>query len=206
MTLAIQGPITRDPGPMTLAIGWPHDPGENVGRWPHVPGDRQPRTGREVPDTSRPNPGPGGRCQTLRGQAWTGREVPDTSRPGPTGEVPDTSRPGPDREGGARTGRDVLHWGRCQTLRGQARTGREVPDTSRPNWGGARHLAADTERCQTLRGPTGLLVAGRPDLGRWPSGRTVSARAGIEHQPGRGAQRMGAWSNAEVRRKIRSVA
>ena len=40
MTLAIQGPITRDPGPMTLAIGWPHDPGENVGRWPHVPGDR----------------------------------------------------------------------------------------------------------------------------------------------------------------------
>jgi hypothetical protein len=41
MTLAIQGPITRDPGPMTLAIGWPHDPGENVGRWPHVPGDRQ---------------------------------------------------------------------------------------------------------------------------------------------------------------------
>src|SRR3954462_677969 len=40
MTLAIQGPITRDPGPMTLAIRWPHDPGENVGRWPHVPGDR----------------------------------------------------------------------------------------------------------------------------------------------------------------------
>ena len=41
MTLAIQGPITRDPGPMTLAKRWPHDPGENVGRWPHVPGDRQ---------------------------------------------------------------------------------------------------------------------------------------------------------------------
>jgi hypothetical protein len=41
MTLAIQGPITRDPGPMTLAIRWPHVPGENVGSWPHVPGDRQ---------------------------------------------------------------------------------------------------------------------------------------------------------------------
>ena len=40
MTLAIQGPITRDPGPMTLAIQWPHPPGENAGRWPHVPGDR----------------------------------------------------------------------------------------------------------------------------------------------------------------------
>ena len=40
MTLAIQGPITRDPGPMTLAIHWPHDPGENVDPWPHVPGDR----------------------------------------------------------------------------------------------------------------------------------------------------------------------
>jgi hypothetical protein len=41
MTLAIQGPITRDPGPKTLAKRWPHDPGENVRRWPHVPGDRQ---------------------------------------------------------------------------------------------------------------------------------------------------------------------
>jgi len=46
MTLAKQGPITRDPGPMTLAIGWPHDPGENVGRWPHVPGDRHAETPR----------------------------------------------------------------------------------------------------------------------------------------------------------------
>ena len=43
MTLAIQGPITRDPGPITLAKRWPHDPGENVGRWPHVPGDRHVR-------------------------------------------------------------------------------------------------------------------------------------------------------------------
>ena len=48
MTLAIgwphdpgeNGQVTRDPGPMTLAIGWPHDPGENVDPWPHVPGDR----------------------------------------------------------------------------------------------------------------------------------------------------------------------
>src|SRR4051812_37324685 len=38
--LAIQGPITRDPGPMILAIGWPHPPGEIAGRWPHGPGDR----------------------------------------------------------------------------------------------------------------------------------------------------------------------
>ena len=42
MTLAIQSPITRDPGPMTLAIGWPHDPGENAVPWPHGPGDRHP--------------------------------------------------------------------------------------------------------------------------------------------------------------------
>ena len=42
MTLAIQGPITRDPGPMTLAIQWPHDPDENVSRWPHVPSMRRP--------------------------------------------------------------------------------------------------------------------------------------------------------------------
>ena len=49
MTLAIDWPhdpgengqVTRDPGPMILAIRWPHDPGENVGPWPHVPGDRQ---------------------------------------------------------------------------------------------------------------------------------------------------------------------
>jgi len=44
MTLAIQGQITRDPGPMTLAIRWPHDPGENVDPWPHEPGDRHQRT------------------------------------------------------------------------------------------------------------------------------------------------------------------
>jgi len=46
MTLAIQDPITRDPGPMTLAIGWPHDPGENCRRWPHDPGDRHGRSVR----------------------------------------------------------------------------------------------------------------------------------------------------------------
>jgi hypothetical protein len=39
MTLAIQAPITRDPGAMTLPIGRPHDASENFGRWPHVPGD-----------------------------------------------------------------------------------------------------------------------------------------------------------------------
>jgi hypothetical protein len=48
MTLAIGWP--HDPGenqrrspatgPMTLAKTWPHDPGENAGRWPHEPGDR----------------------------------------------------------------------------------------------------------------------------------------------------------------------
>ncbi len=46
MTLAISWP--HDPGdqahapvrggPMTLAIGWPHDGGETVGAWPHEPG------------------------------------------------------------------------------------------------------------------------------------------------------------------------
>jgi hypothetical protein len=41
MTLAIQGPVTRETGPMTLAIGWPYDPGEKAYRWPHVPGGRQ---------------------------------------------------------------------------------------------------------------------------------------------------------------------
>jgi hypothetical protein len=42
MTLAIGWPhepgeterVTRDPGRMTLAIGWPHDHGEDVGPWP----------------------------------------------------------------------------------------------------------------------------------------------------------------------------
>jgi hypothetical protein len=29
---------------MTLAIAWPHDPGENCRRWPHDPGDRQQAT------------------------------------------------------------------------------------------------------------------------------------------------------------------
>jgi len=48
MTLAIGWPHdpgeTRAdhprPGPMTLAIGWPHDLGENCRDWPHDPGDR----------------------------------------------------------------------------------------------------------------------------------------------------------------------
>jgi hypothetical protein len=48
MTLAIRWP--HDPGenqdrspatgPMTLAISWPHHPGENAAAWPHDPGDR----------------------------------------------------------------------------------------------------------------------------------------------------------------------
>src|SRR2546430_16109092 len=33
-------------GPMTLAIGWPRDPGENVGRRPHVPRPSGSRDGR----------------------------------------------------------------------------------------------------------------------------------------------------------------
>lgn len=49
MTLAIDWPHdpgenqNRSPasGPMTLAIPWPHDPGENAAAWPHEPGDRQ---------------------------------------------------------------------------------------------------------------------------------------------------------------------
>jgi hypothetical protein len=41
MTLAIDWP--HDPGDpgSDHPRPWPHDPGENVGRWPHVPGDRQ---------------------------------------------------------------------------------------------------------------------------------------------------------------------
>jgi hypothetical protein len=49
MTLAIGWPNEpgenpgRSPatGPMIMAKTWPHDPGENAGRWPHEPGDRQ---------------------------------------------------------------------------------------------------------------------------------------------------------------------
>jgi hypothetical protein len=47
MTLAIDWPhdpgengsATLRGGPMTLAIGWPHEGGENASRWPHQPGD-----------------------------------------------------------------------------------------------------------------------------------------------------------------------
>lgn len=49
MTLAIDWPHHpgenqgRSPatGPMCLANSWPHHPGENAAAWPHVPGDRQ---------------------------------------------------------------------------------------------------------------------------------------------------------------------
>ena len=53
MTLAIDWPhdpgengsATLRGGPMTLAIGWPHEGGENASRWPHQPGDWQPESG-----------------------------------------------------------------------------------------------------------------------------------------------------------------
>jgi hypothetical protein len=48
MTLAIQGPITRDPGPMAMAIHWPHPSDENVDPWPHVPGDRHTHVAMEA--------------------------------------------------------------------------------------------------------------------------------------------------------------
>jgi hypothetical protein len=49
MTLAIDWPHdpgenqnrSPAPGPITLAIPWPHHPGENAAAWPHEPGDRQ---------------------------------------------------------------------------------------------------------------------------------------------------------------------
>jgi hypothetical protein len=60
MTLAIDWPhdpgengsITLRVGPMTLAIDWPHEAGENARRWPHEPGDWQAPSRRSTPDTS----------------------------------------------------------------------------------------------------------------------------------------------------------
>lgn len=61
MTLAIAWPHdpgedqnrSPAPGPMTLAIPWPHPPGENAAAWPHEPGDRQQGT-RCLPEKSAP--------------------------------------------------------------------------------------------------------------------------------------------------------
>jgi hypothetical protein len=56
MTLAIDWPhdpgengsATRAGGPMTLTISWPHEGGENASRWPHQPGDWHRRSLRRL--------------------------------------------------------------------------------------------------------------------------------------------------------------
>jgi hypothetical protein len=95
MTLAIQDPITRDPGPMTLAIRWPHDPGENADPWPHGPGDRHfrvdsnPRAGGGSRGF-RVDSNPRGRFQRFQRGVQSEKHEPEssssTTRPGRTVE------------------------------------------------------------------------------------------------------------------------